>query len=629
MLDSLRAATQTWIAKLLLGMLVLSFAAWGIADIFRENMTSSAALSAGKSEVSAVEYRFAYEQQMMRLSQQFQQRLTKEQAQALGVESQVLSQLAAGVVLDEEARQMNLGITKDGIARLVAEDPSFHDVSGRFSPAQFDAVMRQANIRAQDYLDSRTQVARRQQIVEAVTDGISVPDTLLKALALYEGESRTVDYITIQPEKVADIAAPSEDALKTYFETNKSQYAAPEYRKLTYVKLEPADIADPSQITPEEVSDYYEKNQSRYSTTEKRTIEQLSFTDEAAANAAAEKIKTGMSFDDLAKELNKSAEDIKLGTFEKTALPDPVLAEAAFALPHNQASEVVKGAFGPVIIRVTEIDAAHTKPLAEVEEEIRLSLATTIAATAIANVRDQFEEDISNGVPLAEAATKAGLKSITIDAIDAEGNDMNEKPVENLPAQAQLVANLFQTDKGIDNDPLSLGTNGFLWYQADDIIPARDRTLDEVKDTVVEAWKADEAIKNLIAKTDDMKKKIQDGTSLDALAEELSVTKNTKRGVTRAANDIELGSAAVAAIFRGANGHVDTAATPNNDAQILFKVTDVVEPAGISAESITEDRRKAAANGLSDDLLTQLIAELQKQYPVKINQTAINNAMAF
>ncbi|MFK4823305.1 peptidyl-prolyl cis-trans isomerase [Paenochrobactrum sp. BZR 588] len=629
MLDSLRAATQTWIAKLLLGMLVLSFAAWGIADIFRENMTSSAALSAGKSEVSAIEYRFAYEQQMMRLSQQFQQRLTKEQAQALGVESQVLSQLAAGVVLDEEARQMNLGITKDGIARLVAEDPSFHDASGRFSPAQFDAVMRQANIRAQDYLDSRTQVARRQQIVEAVTDGISVPDTLLKALALYEGESRTVDYITIQPEKVADIAAPSEDALKTYFETNKSQYAAPEYRKLTYVKLEPADIADPSQITPEEVSDYYEKNQSRYSTTEKRTIEQLSFTDEAAANAAAEKIKTGMSFDDLAKELNKSAEDIKLGMFEKTALPDPVLAEAAFALPHNQASEVVKGAFGPVIIRVTEIDAAHTKPLAEVEEEIRLSLATTIAATAIANVRDQFEEDISNGVPLAEAATKAGLKSITIDAIDAEGNDMNEKPVENLPAQAQLVANLFQTDKGIDNDPLSLGTNGFLWYQADDIIPARDRTFDEVKDTVVEAWKADEAIKNLIAKTDDMKKKIQDGTSLDALAEELSVTKNTKRGVTRAANDIELGSAAVAAIFRGANGHVDTAATPNNDAQILFKVTDVVEPAGISAESITEDRRKAAANGLSDDLLTQLIAELQKQYPVKINQTAINNAMAF
>lgn len=629
MLDSLRAATQTWIAKLLLGMLVLSFAAWGIADIFRENMGESTVLSAGKSEVSAVEYRFAYEQQMMRLSQQFQQRLTKEQAQALGVENQVLSQLAAGVVLDEEARQMNLGITKDGIARLVASDPSFHDASGRFSPAQFDAVMRQANIRAQDYLDSRSQIARRQQIVEAVTDGISVPDTFLKALALYEGESRTIDYITIRPEKAENIAAPSEEELKTYFEANKAQYAAPEYRKLTYVKLEPADIAEPDQVTPEEVSDYYEKNKSRYSTNEKRSIEQLSFADEAAANTAEEKLKSGISFDDLAKDLNKSAKDITLGTFEKSALPDPVLAEAAFALPKDQPSNVVKGAFGPVILRVTAIDPAHTKPLNKVEQEIRTSIATTIAATAIANVRDQLEEEISNGVPLAEAATKLGLKPVTIAAIDSEGNDMNEKLVENLPIREQLISNLFQTDKGIDNDPLSLGTNGFLWYQADDIIPARDRSLDEVKNKLVEAWKADEAIKNLIAKTDALKKKVQDSTSLATLAEELGVEKNTKRGVTRMANDIELGSAAVAAIFRGANGLIGTAATPNNDAQILFKVTDVVEPAGISAETITEARRQAAANGLSDDLLTQLIAELQKQYPVKINQAAINNAMAF
>lgn len=629
MLDSLRDATQTWIAKLLLGLLVLSFAAWGIADIFSENMSGSAAISAGESEVSAGEYRLAYEQQMMRLSQQFQQRLTKEQAQALGVESQVISQLAAGVVLDEEARKMRLGISKDGIARLIASDPSFYDAAGRFSTAQFDAVMRQLNINADAYIDSRAQIARRQQIVEATTDGISVPQTLLKALALYEGESRTVDYITIQPEKAEDIAAPSEDVLKAYYDINKDQYAAPEYRKLTYVKLEPADIADPSAVTPEEVSDFYEKNSARYSTNEIRTIEQLSFADEAAANAALEKIAAGMSFDDLAAELGKSADDIKLGTFEKSRLPDPVLAEAAFALEQNQASDVIKGAFGPVILRVTEIEAAHTKPLADVEQEIRLNIATAIAATAISNVRDQLEEDISNGVPLGEAATKLQLKPVTIAAIDAEGNDMSGNQVQNLPVERQLVASLFQTDKGLDNDPLSLGTNGFLWYQADEIIPARDRTIDEVKDKLVIAWKADEAIKNLIAKTDELKKKVQDGTTLEALAEELGVEKQTKRGVTRSTNDSELGSAAVAAAFRGANGMIGSAATPNNDAQILFKVTEVIEPAGLSAESISQERREAAATGLADDLLSQLIAELQKQYPVKINQTAINNAMAF
>lgn len=136
MLDSLRSAAQSWIAKLLLGLLVLSFAIWGISDVFRGGMAGNAALTAGDSEVSATDYRFAYEQQLMRLSQQFRQRLTREQAKAIGVENQVLAQLAAGVVLDEAARNMQLGLSQDAIARLTAEDPAFHDAGGNFNRAR-------------------------------------------------------------------------------------------------------------------------------------------------------------------------------------------------------------------------------------------------------------------------------------------------------------------------------------------------------------------------------------------------------------------------------------------------------------------------------------------------------------
>ena len=96
MLDSLRSAAQSWVAKLLLGLLVLSFAIWGISDVFRGGLSGNAALTAGGSEVSATDYRFAYEQQMMRLSQQFRQRLTREQAKTLGVENRLLLDFTAG-----------------------------------------------------------------------------------------------------------------------------------------------------------------------------------------------------------------------------------------------------------------------------------------------------------------------------------------------------------------------------------------------------------------------------------------------------------------------------------------------------------------------------------------------------
>ncbi|MDH7787766.1 peptidyl-prolyl cis-trans isomerase D [Ochrobactrum sp. 19YEA23] len=628
MLDSLRSASRSWISKLLLGVLVLSFGVWGIADVFRGGMTGNAALTAGGSEVSATDYRFAYEQQVMRLSQQFRQRLTREQAKSIGVENQVLAQLAAGVVLDEGARNMQLGLSKDGIARLTAEDPAFQDASGNFNRAQFDAVLRQSGIRAQDYLDNRAKVARRQQMVEAATDGIKMPDAMLKALALYQGESRSVDYITIPVEKADAIPAPSDDALKAYFDAHKDEYKAPEYRKISYVKLEPADIADPAAVTQEEINEYYEKNKARYGTIEQRTIEQISFADEAAANAAQEKIAAGTSFLDIGKEQGKTEDDLKLGTFEKSAIPDQTIADAAFALAENGVSPVVKGGFGPVILRVTKIDPAHVKPLSEVEGEIRTTLANNIAASSISGIHDSYEQQRSDGASMADVAKGLSLKTVTVDAVDAEGNDPSGNPVE-LPNGQALLAAAFQAEQGFDNDALTMGNVGYLWYQIDGMTPARDRTLDEVKDKVVAAWKGEEAVKRLNQRLEDLKKRLDGGATLDAIASELGLEKQTKRGVTRSTNDADIGSAAAAQIFRGPDGFTGTAAAPSDDAQILFKVTEVTEPASAGPDAIPEQQRNYLATALSDDVLEQMVGELQKQYPVKINQTVINNALAF
>jgi len=628
MLDSLRSASRSWISKLLLGVLVLSFGVWGIADVFRGGMTGNAALTAGGSEVSATDYRFAYEQQVMRLSQQFRQRLTREQAKSIGVENQVLAQLAAGVVLDEGARNMQLGLSKDGIARLTAEDPAFQDASGNFNRAQFDAVLRQSGIRAQDYLENRAKVARRQQMVEAATDGIKMPDAMLKALALYQGESRSVDYITIPVEKSDAIPAPSDDALKAYFDAHKDEYKAPEYRKVTYVKLEPADIADPAAVMQEEINEYYEKNKARYGTIEQRTIEQISFADEAAANAAQEKIAAGTSFLDIGKEQGKTEDDLKLGTFEKSAIPDQTIADAAFALAENGVSPVVKGGFGPVILRVTKIDPAHVKPLSEVEAEIRTTLANNIAASSISGIHDSYEQQRSDGASMADVAKGLSLKTVTVDAVDAEGNDPSGKPVE-LPNGQALLAAAFQAEQGFDNDALTMGNVGYLWYQIDGVTPARDRTLDEVKDKVVAAWKGEEAVKRLNQRLEDLKKRLDGGATLDAIASELGLEKQTKRGVTRSTNDADIGSAAAAQIFRGPNGFTGTAAAPSDDAQILFKVTEVTEPASAGPDTIPEQQRNYLSTALSDDVLEQMVGELQKQYPVKINQTVINNALAF
>jgi peptidyl-prolyl cis-trans isomerase D len=174
-----------------------------------------------------------------------------------------------------------------------------------------------------------------------------------------------------------------------------------------------------------------------------------------------------------------------------------------------------------------------------------------------------------------------------------------------------------------------MGNTGYLWYQIDGTTPARDRTLDEVKDKVIAAWKGEEAVKRLNQRLEELKKRLDGGETLDAIAAEAGLEKQTKRGITRNTNDADFGSAATAQVFRGANDHTGTAAAASDDAQILFKVVEVTEPTAAGPEAIPEQQQTYLSTTLTDDVLEQMVGELQKQYPVRINQTVINNALAF
>ena len=171
--------------------------------------------------------------------------------------------------------------------------------NGQFDRQQFEYVLRQIGMRPEDYLSNRGQVAIRQQIVEAVSDGLKAPDTFLRAVALYRGEDRTAEYIVLPKTLAEPIEEPSDAALSEYFEANKPSYAAPEYRKIAYITLVPENIADESAITDEQVKEDYDRNIARFTTPETRTIEQLVFPSRDAAQTALDSIKAGATFDSI------------------------------------------------------------------------------------------------------------------------------------------------------------------------------------------------------------------------------------------------------------------------------------------------------------------------------------------
>jgi peptidyl-prolyl cis-trans isomerase D len=626
----LRSAAGTWAAKALLGLLGLSFIAWGVTTRMAGGFLAGhhAVITAGSTAVSITEYRLAYDRQIALLSQQIGQRITREQATAYGIDNQVLAQLVSGAVLDEQARKLGLGFSKDKLAELTRQEPAFQGPNGQFDRRVFESRLRELGMRPEDYLKNRSQVAVRQQIVEAVSDGLKAPDTFFKAVALYRGEDRTIDYLTLPKALVEPIEAPSDSALQAYFEANKKTYAAPEYRKFSYVRLEPEDIMDASAVSDQEVSDDYNKNKGRYTTPELRTIEQLVFSTPDAAKAASDSLKTGATFDKIVTAEGKTPADTLLGTLSKDKIADKAVADAAFALAVNEVSPVVQGAFGPVLLRVTEIKPEVVKPLAEVSEQIGKDLALGEASRILLDKHDEYEDTRAAGSTLAEAAAKLKLKDVTVEALDRTGVKPDGTIIKDLPASADLIKAVFDAEPNTENQALTTPDNGFVFYELTSITPARDRALDEVRQRVVADWTNEETTKRLTAKAGELEKRLKAGTTLDVIAGELKLEKQTKRGVKREADDVDFGKEGAAAMFGVGEGSTGLIPSPTGDGQILFKVAEVFEPAGADASSVPDDAQKSFTQGMSDDLLDQLVAQLQTQYTVSIDRAAVAQALA-
>ncbi|MER8661801.1 peptidyl-prolyl cis-trans isomerase [Mesorhizobium sp. M1148] len=630
MLGILRSAAGTWVAKALLSLLVLSFLAWGVTTRMTGGFLAGhhAVITAGSTTVSITEYRLAYDRQIAMLQQQIGQRISRDQAKAYGIDNQVLAQLVSGAVLDEQARKLGLGFSKDRLADLTRQEPAFQGPNGQFDRRLFESRLRELGMRPEDYLKNRAQVAVRQQIVEAVSDGLKAPDTFFKAVALYRGEDRTIDYLILPKALVEPIEAPSDSVLQAYFDANKKTYAAPEYRKFSYVRLEPEDIMDVGAVTDQQVSDDYNKNKGRYTTPEMRTIEQLVFPSADAAKAASDSLKTGATFDKIVTAQGKTPADTLLGTLSKDKITDKAVADAAFALAVNEVSPVVQGAFGPVLLRVSEIKPETVKPLAEVSDQIRKDLALGEASRILLDVHDNYEDTRAAGSTLAEAAAKLKLKDVTVEAIDRTGLKPDGTIIKDLPASPDLIKAVFEAEPNTENQALTTPNNGFVFYELTSITPARDRTLDEVRQRVVADWTTEETTKRLTAKADELDKRLKAGTTLDVIAGELKLEKQTKRGVKREADDVDFGKEGAAAMFGVGEGGTGLIPSPTGDGQILFKVAEVFEPAGADASSVPDDAQKSFTQGMSDDLLDQLVAQLQTQYAVSVDQAAVAQALA-
>ncbi|MEP6839303.1 MAG: peptidyl-prolyl cis-trans isomerase [Bradyrhizobium sp.] len=624
MLRGIRKASSNWLGKavmsVVMGVLIISFGVWGIADIFKGFGQSSLA-KIGSTEISIEQFRQIYTDKLQQLGRSFGRPLTMDQARAFGLDRQVLQQTIAEAALDEEARRMGLGQSQEETMRTIYSDPNFKGLNGQFDPARFQGAIRQFGYTEQRYLAEQRRVGLRRQIAGTISAGLEPPKLMVDALTRFQNEQRSIDYLKLDAAQAGTIEAASPEALAAYFDDHKTQFRAPEYRKLAFVVINPEEIGKWTDVSDEDAKKVFEQRRDKIGTPEKREVSQMVFPNAEEALTARGRITGGLSFDDLAKERNLNLTDVDLGLITKSAIIDPAIADAAFALPSGDISEPVKGQFGVALVKIGKIEPGVTPTYESVAGQVKKELATERARAKVTEIQNKMEDERSGGSNVVEASQKLGLTAVTIDAVDRSGRLPSGQPVSNIPQGLDVISQAFNSDVGVDNDPIQF-RGGFVWYDVLGITPSRERPLDEVKDQVEAKWREDQISVKLRAKATEMVQKLEQGGTLAAEASAIGSKVETATGFRRDASLTGVPSSVITAAFRTAKDGIGQTPDAGGSAWIVFRVTDINVPQVDANSDEMKKMKETLQRGLTDEQVAQYVTKIETEIGTSINQSA-------
>jgi peptidyl-prolyl cis-trans isomerase D len=385
----------------------------------------------------------------------------------------------------------------------------------------------------------------------------------------------------------------------------------------------PETVKDQVTITDDDLKAAFEKEKDKLGKPEKRHVQQITFPDQAAAEAAAQRIQSGTDFAAIAKEQGLSDADFNLGTLTRNEMADATIADEAFKLDKDKVSAPVTGKLGKVVLlRVTEIEPGEVVTFEQAKPNLEKGVLKDRAERLILDLRDKIEDERASGSKLSEVADKLKLTYQTVEAVDRKGQAPDGSAIT-LPAETELLEAAFATDTGVENDPIEPKDLGIIWYEVLGETPEQLKPFDQVKDEVTKAWGEDEARNRLAKYSQELVTSLNGGKTLDDLAKELNTEILTTEPLKRADLSVNIMPATMTQAYLLPKGGFGTAASGSDDKRVVFQVDTILPPKELEAPAASAIKRQLDVL-VSDDIIGEYFSALEKRYGVSVNEAALN-----
>ena len=624
MLEFLRSKASGVLGILLIGLLVIAFGLWGIADTFT-GFSNSEIASVGSKKIDRQEFQLRYVQTTRDLSRRLGTTLSATDASNLGVTRQVLVNMLGGAALHEASDQMGLAFGDEAIAAAILKDPNFAGVNGEFDEPTFRAVLAQNGLDEKLFVEDQRRFHLTNQLTDASIDRALMQKLLMESLYQHFLERRVANYMILTLEQTDETGEPTDEELETFFNETRLRFAQAETRSGHALVVSPARFAELINIDRATLEEEYELSMSEFTVAEKRKVDQLVLADDTEAARVREQKANGVPFVEIVDGAGQSLENTDLGEIERGDMISADLAEIAFSMEKGEISDVIEGPLGYVVLRVRDIKPGATLSLDAVEDRLRQRIIYDRALEDMLAFTETVEDELAGGETLENIGQRFALDVIKIDNITNNGKTLDGRESALLARYDALTGLLFESSIGEDIPMQEMEDGSFIWLRLNDVTPSIVPPLKDVRDAVTAEWKVDERSKLLQAMAEHMVKVGNETGSFKSAAQGFKRKPLVSEPMTRQVSNDTFSSEAVARLFAVGKNKFAWASVGFGGEIIVMQAADIIEAElndGAAKDIIFDGEQRKYYNDLSN----QFVLSLQQNFGTSVNQTNLDLA---
>ena len=630
MLAGFRSFAKSPFAVVLFGLLIVSFAVFGISDVFR-HPPGKWVIAAGSRDTSPADFKARFE--AYRKQQQAQgQIITPDLAVEHGIDRQMLTQLSLQESLAELIHKMGVrpsdklvGDTlREQLAGLPPGQRPFDPITGKFDSKMYAALLAQNDLTPARYEASLRDDIAQAHLFSAIATSLRAPRIYSALQAAYALEGRDLAAFAINPATVAKPAPPTDAQLVAFMKEHAAELTVPETRVLSVARFSAKALENSVTVPEADVVKTYNFRKDTLGTAETRSFVQIVAPDAKAAAVIAQRLAKGDQPAVVASAYGK--QPVFIDTKPKSALPDRKVADAVFGLAAGQVSGAINGDLGVSVVKLTKIASATMPSLESQRPAIEAELKAQAAQAKAYEQTQTYQDAHDGGANLIAAATKAGALVLTTSPIAATGVDQSGQPVPGLTPDAVKAA--FELPSGGESELIEAGKGEYFAVRVEKVIPSAMPPLAEIREPLAQKWMVTKLLEAMKAKADALGERVKKGESLEAVAASAGSQVQRAPNINRenARQFQNLGRDLLIATFDAKPGVPFTARAPGGGF-LVAQVEKVHPGAPMQIAQITEAMRNQTSQGLMRDIADSAQNAAKAQLKTKVNLNLAREAI--